>query len=138
MHSDWFIVVGGLAHDLATNMLYLMHELTSMPRPQRSPAGVEARARSCEKLGSPGRRKRRDQHRPARGLLTVEGREATFHVEIGIAFHDHTLAMDRAGAAVTDSCDRPTHHLAIRSTGLNAPAVTVYVSNPNYTAHESL
>ena len=24
MHSDWFIVVGGLAHDLATNMLYLM------------------------------------------------------------------------------------------------------------------
>ncbi len=44
MHSDWFIVVGGLAHDLATNMLYLMHELTSMPRPLRSPAGVEARA----------------------------------------------------------------------------------------------
>lgn len=24
MHSDWFIVVGRLAHDLATNMLYLM------------------------------------------------------------------------------------------------------------------
>ncbi|WP_318828399.1 hypothetical protein [Burkholderia cepacia] len=24
MHSDWFIVVGGLAHDLATDMLYLM------------------------------------------------------------------------------------------------------------------
>lgn len=69
--------------------------------------------------------------------MAVEGRKAALDVELRVALDDYALTMDRAGTAITDSCDRSTHNLAVSGARLDAPAVTVYVSNPNYSAHES-